>query len=58
MMATLETTQKKIYGNTIKVPKSTVITYGREKKHIDCVYVTGGQRGQHLRRGRHKGCNT
>lgn len=45
MMATLETTQKKIYGNTIKVPKSTVITYGRKKKHIDCVYVTGGQRG-------------
>lgn len=31
------------------MPKSTVITYGRKKKNINCVYVTGrGQRGQHL----------
>lgn len=45
MMATLETTQKKIYDNTIKVPKSTVITYGRKKKHTNCVYITGGSGG-------------
>ncbi|MPC38266.1 hypothetical protein E2C01_031772 [Portunus trituberculatus] len=49
MMATLETTRKKIYGNTIKVSKSTVITYGRKKKkHRLCLRHREGQRGQHL----------
>lgn len=50
-MATLETTQKKIYGNTIKVPKSTVITYGRKRNTSTVSTSRGSSRRAHLGEG-------